>query len=283
MFGALGSNMQRTVLVLALALTSPLAAIAAEAPGDTYAYVSETREQDQGPDGASSQNNRLAFELKVLAVTPQSVRQRFTLKSVDATDSQGPSVQTAMRAMVDDPLDFDLAPDGTLVGLPGWDAFKTRLLTKLDQSLPASDPVRGRTHEMLDGDPADAAQRLVIGDAQAMAASQAAARLADGKVELPAQEEPIPGGGKLTSRASIEVSHAGAPACQVRVTRTVTSDAAPKDAPAEHVEVRSEALVSTVDGRVVSFTQHRNSRAADGSASEDLSVRRVSPVPGCSG
>jgi hypothetical protein len=112
----------------------------------------------------------------VLAVTPQSVRQRFTLKSADAADSQGPSVQTAMRAMVDDPLDFDLAPDGSLVGLPGWDAFKTRLLAKLDQSLPASDPVRGRTHEMLDGDPADTAQRLVIGDTQAMAASQAAAR-----------------------------------------------------------------------------------------------------------
>ncbi|MEW6598450.1 MAG: hypothetical protein AB1429_13270 [Pseudomonadota bacterium] len=273
--------MQRTVLALALALGTPMAAIAAEAPGDTYTYVSESREQDQGPDGASSQTNRLTFELKVLAVTPQSVRQRFTLKSADATDSQGPSVQTAMRAMVDDPLDFDLAPDGTLVGLPGWDGFKTRLLAKLDQSLPASDPVRGRTHEMLDGDPADTAQRLVIGDTQAMAASQAAARLADGKVELPSQEEPIPGGGKLTSHASIEVSHAGVPACQVRVTRIVASDAAPKDAPAEHVEVTSEALISTVDGRVVSFTQHRTSRAADGSASEDLTIRRTSPLPAC--
>jgi hypothetical protein len=65
------------------------------------------------------------------------------------------------------------------------------------------------------------------------------------------------------------------------VTRTVASDAAPKDAPAEHVEVTSEALISTVDGRVVSFTQHRISRAADGSASEDLAIHRSSPLPAC--
>lgn len=275
--------MHRSLIAAALALATASSAAAADRPGDLYTYESQSHEQDRTPEGGSTQTNRLVFELKVLAATAQKHALRYTLKSAEVTDSQGPSVETAMRAMVDDPLDFDLAPDGALVGLPGWDAFKARLLARLDQSLGANDPMRAHTHEMFADDPADAAQRLVLGDAQTMAASEAAARLGVGKVELPPQDEPLPGGGRVTSRATIEVSQPRPGACVLVVKRTVVSDAAPKDGPAEHVEAASEAEVSTVDGHVLSLTQRHTTRASDGGAQVDLTLRRLSPPPACGG
>lgn len=264
--------------VLALAAADPAAAetpqtvqvrTRADAVGDVYRFRSEAKYAERNQDGQASQTNRQVFEVEVLGVTPEALRLRYTLKEASLTDSSGPAMETALKALIGVPLDFRMRTDGVLVGLDNWDAFKGRVLAGVDAALPRLDTIRNTYHQRFDQEPLYAAQDMVLGDVRLMALMEPVGPTPlDAKVVTDHRRSP-PG----RALSDVRVLKAG---CTVRVTRAAVGGST-----GITQDFTTDAVVSSRDGRVITLVQRRAERAGGATVDESVSITRLSPAPAC--
>lgn len=268
--------MKHALVALALFAAVPAAAdetvnvrTRADAVGDVYRFRSEAKYAEKNSDGQASQSNTQVFEIQVLGVAPDALRLRYTLKEVSLTDSSGPAMETALKALIGTPLDFRLRNDGVLMGLENWDAFKGRVLAGVDAALPRQDPIRNTYHQRFDQEPLYAAQDMVLGDVRLMAIMEPKGATALGSNVVVDHRRSPPG----RALSDIRVLKAG---CTVRVTRAAVGGTS-----GVQQDFTTDAVVSSRDGRVVSLMQRRVERAGGSTVDEQVTIRRVSAAPDC--
>lgn len=273
--GALAFALKVALALLTLAAPAAAQRAAVEvrtrpdAAGDVYRYRSEAKYAETGNDGSATQTNTQVFDVEVLGVTDDALRLRYTLREARLTDTSGPSMEIALKAMVGLPLDFQLRSDGALVGLENWAAFKAGVLAAVDASLAVQDPIRQTYHQRFGQQPMYAAQDMVLGDVRLLAIMEPRGAVPVGMTEVTDDRRTPPG------RALSDVKEIK-PGCTVRVVRVAVG---------RNTGIRqdftTEALLSVQDGRVISLTQKRAERAGGASVDESVTIRRVSPVPPC--
>lgn len=240
-----------------------------DAVGDLYRYRSESRYAETNADGSARQSNTQVFDLEVLGVTGDGLKLRYVLRDASLTDTSGPAMETALKALIGIPLDFQLRGDGALVGLSNWDDFKARVLKAVDAALPANDPIRLTYHQRFGQTPMYAAQDMVLGDVRLLAIMEPKGAVPVGMSEVTDDRRTPPG------RALSDVKPLK-PGCTVRIVRAAVG---------RNTGVRqdftTEAELSVQDGRVISLVQRRVEEAPGASVNESVSIRRVSPVPAC--
>ncbi|PZQ59073.1 MAG: hypothetical protein DI570_16935 [Phenylobacterium zucineum] len=270
--------MRAGLLALALiAVATPAAAqraavevrTRADVAGDVYRYRSEAKYAETNADGSATQVNAQVFDIEVLGVTDDGLRLRYILREASLTDTSGPSIETALKALVGIPLDFQLRADGALVGLENWAAFKARVLAAVDAALPAQDPIRNTYHQRFGQQPMYAAQDMVLGDVRLLAIMEPRGAVPVGMSEV-VDDRRTPPGRALSDVKEIK------PGCTVRVVRVAVGGAA-----GIRQDFTTEALVSVQDGRTISLAQKRVERAGGASVDESVTIRRLSAVPAC--
>lgn len=238
-----------------------------DAVGDTYRFRSDTTFSQRDTQGEQSQVNHQVFDLQVLGVTPDGLRLRYTLREAGLKDSGGASMSAALDAAVGGSLDFRVGRDGAPVALDNWPDYRTRLLARVDAALKPGDPVRAIIHDRMSQPPMNAAAEMVLGDVRLMAAMELRGRVPLGVSDL--------GGGPPPSKATLEVSVAK-PNCVAAIKRETTRTVSNASQAAV-----TEADLSVADGRILSLSERRVTRAPGGSQTEDIRIRRVSPAPAC--
>lgn len=272
--------MTRAWLALALALAAVPAAAQdvketvdvrtrADAVGDVYRFRSEAKYAEKNADGQASQQNTQVFEVQVLGVTPEALKLRYTLKEVSLTDSSGPAMETALKALIGVPLDFRLRSDGALAGLDNWDEFKGRVLAGVDAALPRMDPIRNTYHQRFAQEPLYAAQDMVLGDVRLLAIMEPKGPTALGSSVVIDHRKSPPG----RALSDVRVLKAG---CTVRVTRAAVGGTA-----GVQQDFTTDAVVSSRDGRVITLMQRRVERAGASTVDESVAIRRLSAAPEC--
>jgi hypothetical protein len=268
--------MKRILVALALAAAVPAAAeesvtvrTRADAVGDVYRFRSESKYAEKTSDGQASQQNTQVFEVQVLGVTSDSLRLRYTLKEASLTDSSGPAMETALKALVGVPLDFRLRNDGALAGLDNWDEFKGKVLAGVDAALPRLDPIRNTYHQRFAQEPMYAAQDMVLGDVRLLAIMEPRGATPLGSNVVVDHRRSPPG----RALSDVRVVKAG---CTVRVTRAAVGGTA-----GIRQDFTTDAVVSSRDGRVITLTQRRIENAGGSSIDESVSIRRLSAAPDC--
>lgn len=270
--------MRRRGLLAALVLATALPAAAQDvvavrsrpdAVGDVYRYRSESRYAETGAAGAARQTNSQVFELEVLDVAPEGLKLRYTLREAELTDSSGPAMSTALKALVGAPLEFRVRPDGMVSALDNWDAYKARVLAAVDASLPAGDPIRNTYHQRFAQDPVNAAEDMVLADVRLMAVMEPRGPVILGMSDVVDNRRRPPG--RAVSTAAVMK-----PGCVVRLVRASASRT-----PGVVQDLTTEATVSVLDGRVLTLTQKRADRAGGDASEEQVTIRRLSPAPPC--
>ncbi|MBL8554391.1 MAG: hypothetical protein JNL41_08945 [Phenylobacterium sp.] len=268
--------MKRVLVALALFAAIPAAAeetvavrTRADAVGDVYRFRSESRYAEKNADGQASQHNTQVFEVQVLGVGPDALKLRYTLKEVSLTDSSGPAMETALKALIGVPLDFRLRGDGVLVGLDNWDEFKGRVLAGVDAVLPRLDPIRNTYHQRFAQEPMYAAQDMVLGDVRLLAIMEPKGTTPLGSNVVVDHRRSPPG----RALSDVRVLKAG---CTVRVTRAAVGGTA-----GVQQDFTTDAVVSSRDGRTISLNQRRVERAGGSSIDEQVTIRRLSAAPDC--
>jgi len=264
------------VLALACALALPAAAqqtvtvrTRPDAAGDVYRFQSDARYAEKSPDGEANQTNTQVFDLEVLGVTPDGVRMRYILREARLTDTSGPAMETALKALIGVPLDFRLRNDGTLAGLDNWEAFKAKVLAGVDAALPRLDTIRNIYHQRFGQEPLYAAQDMVLGDVRLMAIMEPVGATPLGSQVVTDHRRSPPG----RALADVRVLKAD---CTVRVTRAAVGGTS-----GVQQDFTTDAVVSSRDGRVLTLMQRRIERAGATSVDESVSIRRLSPAPAC--
>lgn len=241
----------------------------ADAVGDVYRFRSESRYAEKTVEGQASQTNSQVFEVEVLGVMGDGLKLRYTLKEANLTDTAGPAMAKALKALVGVPLDFRVRPDGMLFALDNWTDYKARVLAGVDAALPASDPIRNVYHQRFGQEPINAAEDMVLADLRLMAIMEPRGPIAIGLSDVIDNRRRPPG------RAVSDVS-VSKPGCVVRVVRISASRT-----PGVVQDLTTEAQVSIHDGRVLSLTQKRADRAGGQASEEQVSIRRLSAAPSC--
>ncbi|RAK67252.1 hypothetical protein [Phenylobacterium kunshanense] len=271
--------MRSGLLALALvAVASPAAAqmraavevrTRPDAVGDLYRYRSESKYAETNADGSAHQSNTQVFDLEVLGVESDGLKLRYTLREASLTDTSGPAMERALKALIGIPLDFQLRADGALVGLSNWEAFKVGVLKAVDAALPANDPIRLTYHQRFGQAPMYAAQDMVLGDVRLLAIMEPKGAVPVGMSEVTDDRRTPPG------RALSDVKELK-PGCTVRIVRAAVG---------RNTGIRqdftTEATLSVRDGRVIALTQRRIEEAPGASVNEQVTIRRVSPTPAC--
>lgn len=241
----------------------------ADAVGDVYRFRSDSRYAEKTADGQASQTNSQVFEVEVLRVAPEGLKLRYTLREATLTDSSGPAMATALKALIGVPLEFRVRADGMVAGLDNWPDYKARVLSAVDAALPAGDPIRNTYHQRFDQEPVNAAEDMVLSDLRLMAIMEPRGPVILGMSEVVDNRRRPPG------RAVSDVSVAK-PGCVVRVVRASASRT-----PGVVQDLTTEAAVSVRDGRILTLTQKRADRAGADSSEEQVTIRRLSAAPAC--
>ncbi|WP_293678376.1 hypothetical protein [uncultured Phenylobacterium sp.] len=261
-------------LLLGLALCSSASAqvqarTRPDAVGDTYRYRSETRYAEKSRDGMEAQVNSQVFELKVLGVSPEGLRVRYTLVEATVADTAGPAMKAPLQAAVGGVLDFRMDRNGMVTAVDNWPDYKARFLGKIDAALPAGDQIRNIVHQRMNQDPVEAAQDLVLGDLALLRAMELRGPVALGRVEsLDTRRRPPP---RVVTETSVKT-----PGCVLHINRVTTGTTV-----GAVQKTTADADVSVKDGRVLSFTQNRVERAGATVVDERLMIKRLSAAPGC--
>ena len=240
-----------------------------DAVGDVYRYRSESSYAEKTADGSARQSNAQVFELEVLGVADDGLRLRYTLKDATLTDTSGPAMATALRALIGVPLEFRLRADGALGALHNWADYKARVLAAVDAALPAGDPIRNTYHQRFDQEPMHAAEDMVLADVRLMAIMEPHGPVIPGMSEVVDNRRRPPG------RAVSDISIVK-PGCVVRVVHASASRT-----PGVVQDLTTDAAVSVRDGRVLTLTQRRADRAGGESSEEAVTIRRLSAAPAC--
>lgn len=240
-----------------------------DAAGDVYRFRSESRYAEKTADGQASQANTQVFEIEVLGVAPEGLRLRYTLKEAVLTDTSGPAMATALKALVGVPLEFRVRADGMLGTLDNWADYKARVLAAVDASLPADDPIRNTYHQRFGQAPINAAEDMVLADVRLMAVMEPRGPVVLGMSDVVDNRRRPPG--RALSTVSVTK-----PGCVVRVVRASASRT-----PGVVQDLTTEATVSVKDGRILALTQKRADRAGGESSEEQVTIQRLSAAPAC--
>lgn len=266
----------KTVLALAalLAAGAPAAGpvqtrTRPDAVGDVYRYRSETRYAEKTRDTTEAQVNTQVFELKVLGVTADGLRLRYTLTEATVSDTAGPSMKAPLEATVGVPLDFRVDASGRLAGLDNWAEFRAKLLANIDGRLPAGDEVRNVVHQRMDQAPTDAAQDMVLGDLALLRTMEVRGAVLPGTAQsLDTSRRPP---AQVVTTTSLRT-----PGCLLHINRVTTGDTA-----GATQKITADADVSVKDGRVLALSQDRVERVGSRVVDERLKITRLSPPPAC--
>lgn len=261
---------------LVLAVAGPVAAedtvevrSRPDAVGDVYRFRSDSRYAETSADGKASQTNSQVFELEVLGVAPEGLKLRYTLKEATLTDTSGPAMATAMKALIGVPLEFRVRSDGMLSVLDNWADYRARVLAAVDASLPAGDPIRDTYHQRFGQEPINAAEDMVLADVRLMAVMEPRGPVILGMSDVVDNRRRPPG----RALSTVSVTQ---PGCVVRVVRASASRTS-----GVVQDLTTEATVSLHDGRILSLTQRRADRAGGESSEEQVTIRRISAAPAC--
>jgi hypothetical protein len=241
----------------------------APAPGDAYRFESRTAFEQSDDHGVQTQTNRIEFTLEVLGAGREGLQLRQTVWAVEIQDTGGASMEAALNAVVGAPLDFRVSPQGRPIGVDNWQAYRTQVLARIDASLPPTDPVRRLVQERYSLPPLVAAQELALGDAVIMATMEPSGAVPLGRSSLADPDN------RATTKATIEatITH---PGCRVRIDRESL-----RSLSGVSNSIVSTAEVSVIDGRVLELEERRVTRAARGSQTETVQIRRLSLPPPC--
>lgn len=257
------------LLLAAVAATASPAPTRKDAVGDVYRFRSEARYAERNADGIGAQVNSQVFELEVLAVSPEGLKLRYTLKEATVSDTAGPAMKAPLQSTVGASLEFRVDRAGQLAGLDNWPDFKAKVLAAIDAKLPAGDEVRNIVHQRMDQAPTDAAQDMVLGDLALMRAMEMRGAVTLGKVEsLDTRRRPP---ARVVTETSVKT-----PGCVLAVHRVTSGSSA-----AVTQTTTADAEVSMKDGRILSLTQNRVERAGSAVVDERLTVKRLSAAPAC--
>jgi hypothetical protein len=268
----------RSALLAALILATAAPALAEDtvevrtrpdAVGDVYRFRSESRYAEASGDGRASQTNSQVFELEVLGVAPEGLKLRYTLREAALTDTSGPAMATALKALVGVPLEFRVRADGTLAALDNWADYRARVLAAVDASLPTGDPIRNTYHQRFGQEPLGAAEDMVLADVRLMAIMEPRGPVILGMSDVVDNRRRPPG----RALSTVSVTR---PGCVVRVVRASASRT-----PGVVQDLTTEAAVSVRDGRILTLTQKRADRAGAQSSEEQVTIRRLSAPPAC--
>lgn len=241
----------------------------ADAAGDVYRFRSEARYAEKTADGEARQENAQVFDVEVLGVEADGLRLRYTLKEATLTDTSGPAMATALKALVGVPLDFRVRGDGMISGLDNWPEYRARVLAAVDAALPAGDPSRNTYHQRFAQTPLNAAEDMVLADVRLMAIMEPKGPVIPGMSDVVDNRRRPPG--RALSTVSVTK-----PGCEVRVVRVSASRT-----PGVVQDLTTDASVSAVDGRVLTLVQRKADRAGGDSIEETVSIRRLSAAPAC--
>ena len=237
--------------------------------GDLYRFQSDTEFVQTDDLGGQTQSNRQVFDLEVLGLEPGGgLRLRYTLREARLKDSGGASMEAALKATGGEGLEFRIGRDGRLTAVDNWPEFRERMQARVEAALPETDPVRALVRQRLDQPPLLAADELVLGDLRLMAAMEIQGAAPLGITDLNADR---PTAGRATLEVSVEK-----PDCRVRIKRETS-----RSASGVSRAIVSEAEVAATDGRVVTLTERRVTRAPAGAQTETIQIRRLSPAPPC--
>lgn len=241
----------------------------ADAVGDVYRFRSDSRYAEKTADGQASQTNSQVFEVEVLGVSPDGLKLRYTLKEATLTDTAGPAMAKALKALVGAPLEFRVRADGMIFALDNWPEYKARVLAGVDAALPDGDPIRNVYHQRFGQEPINAAEDMVLADLRLMAVMEPRGPVTIGLSDVVDNRRRPPG------RAVSDVS-VTKPGCVVRVVRISASRT-----PGVVQDLTTEAQVSIQDGRTLTLTQKRADRAGGQASEEQVTIRRLSAAPSC--
>ena len=247
-----------------------------DASGDRYRYVSEAMAEG-ATDEKFSQSNSLTFDVEVLGLTDLGTALRYTVRSAVVQDSATKSSEAVRKAEIDNPMDFEVGRDGTLLALGNWDDYKARYLARIDQLLPQTDPVRARMHRLFAGDPGEVARNFVLTDLRTLMVMQITGAVPVGHIDLPEEDFPLDDGGRNRTHGTADVAAAGP--CQVKIARTTINDLTERNGTGRE-ELATDAVVSTLDGWVVTLMENKRQEHGASHLMETLSIRRLDP-PAC--
>lgn len=240
-----------------------------DAVGDVYRFRSDSRYAETSAAGKVGQTNSQVFEIEVLGVAPDGLKLRYTLKEATLTDTSGPAMAIALKALIGTPLEFRVRPDGMLSALDNWPAYRARVLAAVDAALPASDPIRNTYHQRFGQEPINAAEDMVLADVRLMAIMEPRGPVILGMSDVVDNRRRPPG--RAVSTASVT-----RPGCELRLVRASASRT-----PGVVQDLTTEATVSMKDGRILSLVQRRVDRAGGDSSEERVTIRRISAAPAC--
>lgn len=241
----------------------------ADTAGDAYRFRSESRYVEKSADGQASQTNSQVFDVEILGVAPDGLRLRYTLREATLTDSSGPSMATALKALIGVPLEFRVRSDGMVSALDNWDDYKARVLAGVDAGLAVGDPIRNIYHQRFGQHPINAAEDMVLADVRLMAVMEPRGAAPVGMSDVVDNRRRPPG----RALSTLSVSK---PGCVIRVIRASASRT-----PGVVQDLTTEAEVSIPDGRILSLTQRRADRAGGDSSEEQVTIKRLSAPPAC--
>lgn len=241
----------------------------ADAVGDVYRFRSDSRYAETRLEGSATQTNTQVFEVEVLGVTPDGLRLRYTLREASLTDSSGPAMDVALKALVGVPLEFRVRADGMVTALENWDAYKARVLAGVDAALPPGNAIRNTYHQRFAQEPINAAEDMVLADVRLMAVMEPRGPVAIGVSDVVDNRRRPPG--RALSTVSVLK-----PGCVVRVIRASASRT-----PGVIQDLTTDAQVSVHDGRILSLTQRRADKAGGDSSEEQVTIKRLSAAPAC--
>lgn len=240
-----------------------------DAVGDRYRFQADAKYAEKTADGEVRQENRQVFEVEVLGVEEDGLRLRYTLREVSLTDTSGPAMETALKALIGLPLEFRVRGDGMISALDNWDDYKARVLAAVDAALSPQDPIRNTYHQRFAQTPINAAEDMVLADVRLMAIMEPKGAVVLGMTDVVDNRRRPPG--RAVSTLSVTK-----PGCEVRVVRASASKT-----PNVVQDLTTDAAVSMVDGRVLSLVQKKLDRAGGETIDEAVTIKRLSAAPGC--
>lgn len=241
----------------------------ADAAGDVYRFQSDSRYAEKTADGEAKQQNTQVFDLEVLGAEGDGLRLRYTLREASLTDSSGPAMATALKALVGVPLEFRVRGDGMVQALDNWEDYRAQVLARVDAALPPQDPIRNIYHQRFAQPPLNAAEDMVLADVRLMAIMEPRGPVVLGMTDVVDNRRRPPGG-------AVSTVSVAKPGCVVRVVRASASKT-----PNVVQDLTTEAMVSMVDGRVLTLIQRKLDTAGGERIEEQVTIRRLSAAPAC--
>jgi hypothetical protein len=249
-----------------------------EKAGDTYSYVSRTRESVVRNQTTSEIAYDQAFTIVVETVSSHGMTLRFT-QTADTegqSDASGPTL--LRKAWTGVPVEFETAANGDPLRVINADEVKTKLVANVIAMTSSDPPSPANLRSQLDGVPPDAFAKQVAGEKlTTLSAMQPRGLVRYGLNTLPDEIHADADGGKVTVHETIAIGFAEDAPCRVKITRkTWTERPGGPGAPSSSLE--TEAVIPENDGWAASLTEVQRNSNPNGTFTSTVTLSRVQPA-----